>query len=357
MLYVRKASYRTVKPLIIEALQACHFDPGSKPILIKPNVVNAHKPSSGAITHPAIVEALLEYFGGKRCTIAESSVLGTDTDHVLDATGYKRLAARYGANIVNLQNAKRVSVKWRFGELLLPSILFESAYINVAKMKTHILTGVTLCLKNQKGLLLDQDKMRFHRIGLQKAIPALFEVVKPDFAIIDAILALEGEGPGRLGTPKEVGLILAGDDALALDNLGLYIMGFEPGEIEHIPVVELTETMGERPEAVRRRFKRSKGYYRKGKLYYFPFGACSGCSNSISSAIKALPGHPLKLARFLLKAILRKRVFIAGINARFPDCGGEILCVGDCASKFARDNNLPLVPGCPPKPQDILGML
>ncbi len=361
MLFVARTSYAEIRSAIEAGLSACGFDPGPKRILIKPNIVNAHAPEVGATTHPAILEALLEHFGGKRCIIAESCVVGVDTDETFKRTGLLELASRHGAEVVNLQKVSRAPRKWEFGELQLPTLLDECAYINIAKMKTHILTGATLCLKNQKGILANADKMRFHRLGLDRAVPALYEALKPDLSIIDAIWALQGEGPGKFGQRKDLGLLLFGNDALELDNLALQIMGFQPGEVGHIPVVELGEVQGVPLDEVRTEFKRSKGYYKKINLYYFPCGACSGCTNAISETVKGLLKqpwkHPLKVVNFALKGVLGKRIFLAGIDAAYPHVNGATICIGNCSAAFATREKLPHVPGCPPTAEDILEVL
>jgi uncharacterized protein (DUF362 family) len=79
----------------------------------------------------------------------------------------------------------------------------------VAKLKTHIQTGVTLGLKNQKGLLLSEDKKRFHKRDLSGCIRAPSVVARPDLTLVDGIVGLEGDGPWRRGTPKEMNLLVA----------------------------------------------------------------------------------------------------------------------------------------------------
>jgi len=361
MLVIIRSNYDAVLDALTSGFEECGFDPGSRKVLIKPNIVSPHKPTVGATTHPAVIEALLVYFGGRRCILAESCVVGVDTDETFEKTGLAKLAAKHGAELVNLQRASRVTKAWKFGELSLPNLLFECAYINVAKLKTHILTGVTLCLKNQKGVLADADKMRFHRIGVDRAIPALYDVLKPDFAIIDGIWALEGEGPGKFGERRDLGLLLMGNDALEVDNLGLQVMGFEPGEIAHIPDAHLGEIRGEPLSNVRAKFKRSKGYYKKANTFYYPCGACSGCSNAIAEAMKSLISkpwkHPLKVVKFALHGIIGKRFFVAGVDAKFPEGRGAVVCIGNCSAKFAGENSLKLVRGCPPAAADIIDVL
>jgi uncharacterized protein (DUF362 family) len=67
---------------------------------------------------------------------------------------------------------------------------------------------VTLGLKNQKGLLLPEDKKRFHKLDLNDCIRALTQVVRPNLTLVDGIVGLEGDGPWRWGTTKEVNLLV-----------------------------------------------------------------------------------------------------------------------------------------------------
>jgi uncharacterized protein (DUF362 family) len=50
------------------------------------------------------------------------------------------------------------------------------------------------------------------------------------FAVVDGIVAMEGNGPLR-GTPKSAGVVMGGDDPLALDIVAATLMGFDWGRI------------------------------------------------------------------------------------------------------------------------------
>jgi len=153
MIAVRKADYQNLDLVIAALLEEVGFTPDkNKGIFIKPNVVIGTGDYS-IITSPAVVEALIRYFSGYKIIIGERSAVGVDTFGALERSGYLALAQRYGVEIVDLSQVARVKVEWERGVLALPQLLFENNYINVAKLKTHFLTTVSLCAKNQKGLL------------------------------------------------------------------------------------------------------------------------------------------------------------------------------------------------------------
>jgi len=166
---ILRASYRSAEEQIRQALRLLDYEPQRKKILIKPNVVAVPRwlPIGGApraiITDLRFIEALLRVFDGYQITIGEGAVATYDTDAILEKAGVKALARRYGARLVNLDQAERFELPWAYGTLRLPTLLQTHEYINAPKLKTHLSTGVTLACKNQKGLLSSADKIRFHR--------------------------------------------------------------------------------------------------------------------------------------------------------------------------------------------------
>ena len=126
--------------------------------------------------------------------------------------------------------------------------MFRAEYdfiISLAVMKTHIHTGVTLSLKNMKGMLWRRQKVAFHQIHapmeatggekeLDLAISDLATMLYPDLAVIDGIIGLEGMGPGSSGKPKGAGLIVASRDALAADYIACQLMGVNFQDIGHL---------------------------------------------------------------------------------------------------------------------------
>ncbi|MFW6389737.1 MAG: DUF362 domain-containing protein, partial [Halanaerobiales bacterium] len=103
--------------------------------------------------------------------------------------------------------------------------------INIPIMKVHYATGITLSMKNLKGLLVGDEKMHFHEFGLDKSIADLNKVMKPDLHIVDCISCMEGMGP-RGGEMVNLNSIMAGKESATVDYVGSKIMGYEVEEIK-----------------------------------------------------------------------------------------------------------------------------
>ncbi len=201
-----------------ELMRLINYAPGRDALFIKPNVPDAGPAGQGLYTDPAVVDAFLKLFPARSVVIGESCIVGGDASVALQKNGFAPIAERHDAELVNLDGVERFEVEWPYGRLRLPIYLRTHEYINVAKMKTHIQTGITVGMKNQKGLLTSADKRRFHRLDLNRCIRALSEVAKPALTIVDAIVALEGNGPWRYGKPVEMNLLVAGTDTIEVDN-------------------------------------------------------------------------------------------------------------------------------------------
>ena len=91
--------------------------------------------------------------------------------------------------------------------------------INLPIMKVHYATGITLALKNLKGILVRDDKRNFHALGLDECIVDLNNTIKPHINILDCITCMERMGP-RGGDLVNLGLILAGKESGAVDYVG-----------------------------------------------------------------------------------------------------------------------------------------
>ena len=236
-------------------------------------------------------------------------------------------------------------------------------------MKTHGQTTVTLAMKNQKGLLSNAAKKRFHLLGLHELIAELAKAVKPDLIIVDAVEGIEGEGPLR-GRRKKVGALVLGTNLLEVDMACCEIMGIEYEKVEHIKEgleqnvgPEKPEITGINPEEVKTSFKRpdeKHGHILNVYSWRNPY-ACSMCIDSFSLAVKSAVSNPKYLLTFIPKfaylAIFKRIDIIHGFHAKIPDEHGRIICLGDCTKKIAEENGFMYVKGCPPKTEDILEAL
>ncbi|MBU0957607.1 MAG: DUF362 domain-containing protein [Nanoarchaeota archaeon] len=207
-------------------------------ILIKPNILSPTHPDKAVTTHPIILEELCKILKkhNSKILIGESS--SHNTDEAFKTSQISKLS-KY-AKIINFESQDKKFFNLGEGELSkvpLPKILFDvDLIINVAKLKTHSLTTVTLSVKNLYGCVPGQLKEKYHRVlplakDFSKLLIGIENKIKPQLNIIDGVIGLEGEGPGPTGTPIKSGIILASKNSPALDIIASEKMGFNYKEI------------------------------------------------------------------------------------------------------------------------------
>lgn len=211
---------------------------------ISPNSDVALKPNlgwdiliPGAVSAPWVVEGVIQVLKGyaRKIYLVESDQVVVDVEKSRRMTGLDKLCARYGVEWVNMshggfvkaQNDRTVVLK----DIYIPEILTRTELITLPLMKTHNKTLISGAIKNQWGCL-QTLRHNFHLV-LSQALVDVNLIVKPRFVVMDATIALEGNGP-KSGIPKEMGLVLAGGDLVALDNVAARIMGFDPAQIDHL---------------------------------------------------------------------------------------------------------------------------
>lgn len=361
-----------LKKAISDSLDLIDFKLVKKNVFIKPNLVIPAKPNSGIITDSAVVaslaEVLREEYGARKILVGDGTQIGCSIEACFEIGGYKKVAKSHNLELVDLNAGKRSKVSWRYGLIDLPTILQEYCYVNMPKMKTHSQTTVTLSLKNQKGLLSIPDKKRFHKLGLHEPIAELYHVIKPDLVVVDGLIGLEGDGPTTGGKQRSLNVIVAGTNALSVDQVCCRIMGIPPNEVKHLRVAGKSlgnnaypDIKGIQVEELNiRPFKRANEKLRKiGKIYYWRnSSACTMCSESLNQAISNIKQNPFLLMKYgprIFYHVLFKRLdFLTGRNAEMPPNCGKVCCIGNCVAPLATKHNLKIALGCPPTPAEIL---
>lgn len=341
-----------------QLLQLIDYQPRREAFFIKPNAAALARPGRGIYTDPAVVGAFLSCFPGKPAIIGEGCVVGIQADIVFRKTGYSAVAECHGAALVDLEGAKRIAVNWPHGQLRLPAYLQTHEYVNIAKMKTHIQTGVSLGIKNQKGLLLAVDKRRFHRLGLNEHIRSLSAVVQPHLTVVDGIVGLEGDGPWGYGQPVQMNVLVAGTDMFEVDNVCLQLMGFAPEHAAHIPALSEVTTVGLSIAEARRQFAFGyAGFLRYRNVYQHVGDSCSGCNLALYYGLRAVKCSGWRRLKFAYRGGWRRLDIVMGQADRLPSEHGKVVCLGDCTRHLAEQHGLPLARGCPPSTQEMLKIL
>jgi len=244
---IRKASayQQELGSLIFESLAAFELPVRGKSVLLKPNLVG-FDPLGIMNTHPAVIAATRECFlrlGASEVFIGDGPAMDRDTEAILQSVKLKEYVGPLGGVFrdLNLDDVERVAPPGRASalkELFLPkTVLGVDFLVSVAKLKTHHWAGVTLSLKNMFGTVpgacYGWPKNVLHWAGIERSILDINAVARPDFAIIDGVIGMEGNGPIQ-GTPKAAGVLIFGDDPVAVDATGCRVMGLFPEKVSYL---------------------------------------------------------------------------------------------------------------------------
>lgn len=231
--------------------------PGQK-VLIKPNMLAGKPPEKAVTTHPEVVRALilLAQGAGGIVSVGDSPGVGNPRQ-VAARCGILAVIEETGATFAPFDESVRVRPKGNtFHELEVARDLLEAdVVINVPKLKTHQMMGMTCGVKNLFGAVVGMRKPRLHlQAGADKGFFALMlldlaEFLKPALTVVDAVVAMEGDGPGS-GDPVHVGALLAGADPLAVDSAAIRLLGVRPETVWTQRMARETGRFGARPEEV-----------------------------------------------------------------------------------------------------------
>ena len=205
-------------------------------ILLKPNLLMPASPSRAITTHPELIGAVCKVIKEQkpeaRIFIGDSAGLAglATTKKAFEVCGINNLVKKYGLIAIPFEEQKLVSIRVKkakiWSQLRIPEIVERvGLVINLPKLKTHTLTQYTGAIKNLYGCLSAADKKRGHLTAVKQEqftelLLDLYLAVKPGLNIMDAIVGMEGKGPSS-GRPKKTGLIIASNNALALDEVAL----------------------------------------------------------------------------------------------------------------------------------------
>ena len=210
----------------------------TRTIDIKVNLVSAMKPESAATVHPAVVCALVRLLRGRGAEV----VLGDSPGGIYSAPYLKvvydvcgmRKAESFGARLNNDFSTVEVSFPEAAQAKTFPYTAWlgkVDAIIDLCKLKTHAMMGMTCAVKNFFGSIPGARKPEFHYSypraeDFANVLVDLYEYSKPRLCICDAVIGMEGNGPTQ-GTPRHLGALLVSPDPFALDL-----------DKDHLPSVE-----------------------------------------------------------------------------------------------------------------------
>jgi len=317
-------------------------------VSIKPNLVVPGPASNGAVTHPEVVEGIILFlkdFGVKKIKIIESSWVGGSTRKAFKYCGYEELSRIHGVPLIDLKYDSTTTYKQGgFSIAVCDEAMSADFLINVPVLKAHCQTLFTCCMKNLKGCIPDDEKRRFHTLGIHKPVAALSAIIKTGYCVIDGIcgdLAFE-EG----GNPVISNRIIVGRDPLLLDSYCAELIGYRPDEIGYIfygKELGIGQYFSRGTKFVELNSRNKPAYdakrdntLEKYKNTIAEDAACSACYSSLVYALHRLDG----------KVAFDRKI---SIGQGFAGKSGSGFGVGNCTRGFAK-----CIPGCPPKATEIM---
>lgn len=202
----------------------------SKPLFLKINCVYDRFIPGASTSLPffeAVVETLRPYVS--KITAGD----GDDSVHKAELSyrrlGYDKLCPRLGVELINISKQEMVRVPYdgqHLKEVLIPKFVQETPnIISLPVLKTHNIDQMTAALKNQYGF--HQTMRILMHAHLSEAIGCINKLITPVGCVMDATVALEGNGP-LMGHPVPLGLVLVSTDLVALDSVAARLIGLDP---------------------------------------------------------------------------------------------------------------------------------
>ncbi len=216
-------------------------------VFLKPNMVE-YEANTAINTHPNVVAAAAEALlkaGALEVVVGEGPGHRRDIEYLLEGTGLDERLRDLKLRFVDLNHddVRAVPLKSRFTKLdsvwLPVELLRADLVVSMPKLKTHHWAGMTASMKNLfgtvPGAVYGWPKNLLHVRGIEQSIIDLTATIRPQLAIVDAIVGMEGDGP-IMGRPRPVGCLAMGTDLVAVDATCARTIGLDPRKMPYLSV-------------------------------------------------------------------------------------------------------------------------
>lgn len=240
---IHQASYDTCRKAVDRAFELFPQDLVGKKVLIKPNVLRASIAEDHIVTHPSLLLAVIEKveeMSPSEIVVGDNSGIFSygDNENSFEKSGLMDAAKGYYKNIGNTTQICTFNPDFMPTAGVSRDIMDADIVISLPKFKTHGLTVMTGAIKNSYGILPGAQKAKLHQLAgtpdrFHDVIVEVFRLRVPDLFIMDAIVGMEGSGPASPEL-REIGLILAADNGVALDGVVARMMGIDPASLRFL---------------------------------------------------------------------------------------------------------------------------
>ncbi|HPQ39698.1 MAG TPA: DUF362 domain-containing protein, partial [bacterium] len=319
-------------------------------VLLHPNLVRPHRNRPASFTDPRLILAVAEYLldhGARAVEIGENPGFEYAARDAFREAGLAEPLKRRGVSIRYFDEEDWIDVDNPDARLyhrirVSKAVLDADVFVNIPKMKTHMLTGVSLSIKNLLGMIHDDDRQIFHRNDIADKVVDLLFVRPPDLNIIDGLWAMEGQAPFHGDAVVSFNVLLAGMIAPVLDAVACRIMGFDPEEVPHVQLachrhldgwegLDGVSIAGSDPGEITRRFKRPvlSSMAQFQGVECIECGVCSGCLSAVRHSLDWLSAEGL-ISRLDKVTIVSGRPMPNRQTLTRWD--GELILFGNCAA-------------------------
>ncbi len=246
-------AYEDTLGITTEAVKASRLR-GKKCVFIKPNMSHPEY-VPGVVTSPRLIREVVGLLrdGNSEVVVGESNGFNYPCWSAFKMTGFEAAVKSAGGRVLNLSEDKLVRVKIEDGiavkELFLPkTVLDADAVVDLALMKTHEFAAYSGAVKNLFGCVPSNKRIYLHHY-LGEVFYNLYRIFNPALTIVDARVAMEGNGPTK-GKPVKMDLMLTGSDAFTVDVVASRIMGLTLQEVNHLSYIAQRTGLSENDIAV-----------------------------------------------------------------------------------------------------------
>ena len=355
-------------------------------IFIKPNVVTANRNYiHHSYTHPVLVETMVRVLRNvspeQPITIGESGGIGLPTRLFFHESGYAAMAKRTNVRLVDLneeQTVKTPLVKAKWHKTMeVAKSLHEAEYkIWMPKLKFHIVTQITHCVKLNIGILTHKERFLYHDDRLNDKVVDMLEVGYPNLVVTDAITC--GRGFESSPIPFQLGAILMANDPIAADMVAARILGYEPHEVLHLAEAERRgygslrfdeiEVSGDIAiEALRERTKDLDSPFQDLQKLDSPIRFYEGvnpatgqnCYGGCICSVKGTLGSADRRYAGNLVNARRGAIVMGAYDGDVMHPGEPVVLVGDCTRVSGKLEAAKVIrfAGCPPKVATLMTMM
>lgn len=212
-------------------------------VVLKPNLVAGRSAETGATTSFSVLKAVAEEVRACGAEPVLFEIPGTefDLEAIYTILRVEQFCAENDIRIIR-KDPEGEGQDWialyppdakRMRRFHIPRFMQGACFINLPVLKTHVVSSMTLSMKNPMGVLPRPDRRDMHTLGISQCIVDMNRGIKPDLTIIDGSMGQDGEGP-VYGNKANLQVLVAGRHSLAVDLVCCQLVGVNPRDVLHL---------------------------------------------------------------------------------------------------------------------------